>query len=182
MNPDKEHHLNGAEIMSSVIDESEVSETVLGHLSECSICSGKKEQLEQDLSKLGSMAERFSPMPAKRVLLPEGNPRRRGRWFWNWQAASGFAVAVTVMLVMVWWTPNFRTPTEVKTEITNQEMIAAEDFMIEVDVLVDNALPSYYLDISGESYSGMDEDFMEFMVPSEDNNISGYKVGGEKLC
>jgi hypothetical protein len=49
-----------------------------------------------------------------------------------------------------------------------QDMQEAEQLMTEVGMLVENALPPSYQEISGELSLGLDEEFIELIVPSVD--------------
>ena len=46
------------------------------------------------------------------------------------------------------------------------EMLEAEKLMTEVNTLVDNALPPFYLEISGEKNPDYNEEFYQFLIPS----------------
>jgi len=184
---DKDNHLGEELIIRALIDETDLSEAARRHLAECPLCRGEKEKLEQDLFQFGRIAKQNSPVPKGRISLPER--RRRGRigWFWNWQAASGMAALAMILLVVISWNALFRAQPEFSMVATNQELIEAEEFMTEVEVLVNNALPAVYLDISGESYMEVDEEFIDYVVPAEYEDLSRYddgktKIGGERLC
>jgi hypothetical protein len=64
------------------------------------------------------------------------------------------------------------------------EMQDAEEFMTEIAMLVDNALPAVYLDISPEPSTGVDEESMDLVVPStEDEPLTyDYRKRGVSLC
>ena len=185
MSSDKNNHLGEEIIIRILIDENEVSEAAREHLAACPVCRGEKEKLEQDLVRFGRIAKQYSPMPKRRISLPERSRRDSISWFWNWQAASGMAAVAAIILVVISWNSLFRTQPDLPVFATNQELIAAEEFMTEVDALVDNALPAVYRDISGESYSEIDEEFMDYIMPAAFDDLSRYddgKTGGEKIC
>ena len=46
------------------------------------------------------------------------------------------------------------------------EMLEAERLMTEINTLVDNALPPFYLEISGDEISDYNEEFYQFLIPS----------------
>jgi len=182
---DKNNHLGEELILRFLIDENDVPEAARRHLAACPVCRGEKEKLEQDLVRFGRNAKQYSPVPKRRISLPERNRRDSISWFWNWQAASGMAAVAAIILVVISWNALFRSQPELPMVATNQELIAAEEFMTEVDVLVNNALPAVYLDISGESYSEVDEEFIDYIMPAAFDDVSRYdggKTGGEKLC
>jgi hypothetical protein len=64
------------------------------------------------------------------------------------------------------------------------EMQEAEQLMTEVGRLVENALPYMYSDISTESNASLDEEFMQFVIPSVEDEILSYDLekGGVWLC
>ena len=45
-------------------------------------------------------------------------------------------------------------------------MVESERLMTEVKTLVDNALPPFYLVLSGENNAGYDDDFYQFLIPT----------------
>lgn len=185
MSSNKNNHLGEELIIRSLIDENEVPEAARRHLAACPVCRGEKEKLEQELLSFGRIAKQYSPMPKRRISLPEKNRRDTVSWFWNWQAVSGMAAVAAIFLVVISWNALFRGQPELPIIATNQELIAAEEFMTEVDVLVNNALPAVYLDISGESYSEVDEEFIDYIMPAAFDDVSRNndgKTGGEKLC
>jgi hypothetical protein len=185
VNSDKNNHLGEELILRFLIDEDDVPEAARQHLAICPLCRGEKEKLEQDLLRFGRIAKQYSPVPKRRISLPERSRRDTVGWFWNWQAASGMGAIAAIILVVISWNTLFRAQPEFPVIATNQELIAAEDFMTEVDLLVNNVLPAVYLDISGESYLEVDEEFIDYMVPAAYEDVSRYdggKTEGEKLC
>jgi len=50
-------------------------------------------------------------------------------------------------------------------------MMDDERLMTEVGLMVEQALPRIYLDISGESGIDIDEEFMQFLIPLSENSI-----------
>ena len=65
-----------------------------------------------------------------------------------------------------------------------QDMWEADLVMTEAGMLVENALPSVYLDICVKSDPDYDEEFMQFLVPSIENEQLSYDAwrGGVVLC
>jgi hypothetical protein len=184
---DRNNHLGEDLIIRVLIDETEVPEAARRHLAECPVCRGEKEKLEQDLLQFGRIAKQYSPVPKRRISLPERRRRNSISWFWNWQAASGVAAIATIVLVVVSWNVLFRVQPELNPDVINQELLAAEELMTEVDLLVNNALPAVYQDISGESYMEVDEEFIDYIVPAAYEDVSRFddgktKIGGGKLC
>jgi hypothetical protein len=184
MSPDNGHHFDENQLIRAVVDEAELTPALREHLSLCPQCRASKERFEQELSLISRMAEHFSPSPRRRVSLPVDKSRRSIWWSTEWRAAFGVAlVAVFVMFVV--GVPALFRPAPVSVEdMKTTETWEAEQFMTEVSMLVENALPPIYQDICGESVSSLDEEFMEFLVPTIENNSLSHNSGkkGVKLC
>jgi hypothetical protein len=63
-------------------------------------------------------------------------------------------------------------------------MVEAERLMTQVNMLVENALPQVYLDIVGETSLNLDEDFMDFLIPTNESaaRIPASAKKGSILC
>ena len=184
MNSDKDFHLDEDQILRAVVDETDLPRSVREHLSTCSLCRANKERLEQDLNRLGRMAERFTPLPGERVSLPEPKPRGSVDWSWNRRVAFGAAAMTALLIIFVWWSPLLRTTHETGTGTLIQEFWESDRLMTDVGMLVENALPLVFLDIIGEPDSEFDEEFMQFVVPPIENTSPFYESGmkGVTLC
>lgn len=184
MSTDNGFHLNDDQLLWSVVDEAELPLPLREHLSACPVCQANKNRIAKDLARLSQMAERFAPSPTKPVSLPVEEPRRTVRWSWGWRTGVGVAVAAMLALMLIWRTPMFRTPSGDNGDMLAREMQEAEQFMTDIALLVENALPPVYLDISGESSPGWDEEFIQFMVPSTEDEPLTYNSGkrGVSLC
>jgi hypothetical protein len=74
-------------------------------------------------------------------------------------------VTAILVFVVIWWFGPFRNGPTGKTGDFLPPAWKSDPVLAEVNQLVENALPSVYQDISGESYSGFDDGFMQFVVP-----------------
>jgi uncharacterized protein YbaR (Trm112 family) len=177
-------HLDDDQILWSVVDEAELPLPLREHLTACPVCQGNKDRLAKDLAQMGQMAERFAPLPKKPVSLPVEEPRSAIRWSWGWRTFLGAAVAATLALIFVWKAPIFRTPSGNNAGTVAWEMQEEEQFMTEIALLVENALPPVYQDISEESTPGLDEEFMQFVVPPVENEPLTYdsRKRGVLIC
>ncbi len=184
MSPDRDLHLDEDKLLWAVVDETELPLTLQEHLSTCPQCRAAKERLEQSLVRLGQGAERFAPLPRKRVSLPVEKPRSSIWWSWSRRSYIGVAVTVTLMIVIVWWSALFRTTSEDSEDMLAREMWEADRVMTEASMLVENALPPVYLDICGKSDPDYDEEFMQFLIPPIENEQLSYDAwrGGVELC
>jgi hypothetical protein len=183
MNPDTSVHLNEDQITRAVVDSDDLPQALRTHLSECPQCTANKEKIESDLAQLGRMAERFSPSPGKKVLLPEKKLKRSVWWSWQWRAAFGAAAAAVFVILLMDIPPFFKPAPVGKDRPYTEEMLEAEVFMTEVGMLAKNALPQEYMDIVGESDEEPDEGFMDFLIPIiEDEPLShdSGRIGGKR--
>jgi hypothetical protein len=170
-------HLVEDDILRAVIDDTDLSDSQQMHLAQCSRCRSLKEQLEQELTRMGQLAKRYSPAPQKRIVLVE---RKERSPFFKWGFAFSAAAAILVVLGI------FLLRGQQPGSIGNlaQNMVEAERLMTEVNVLVESALPPVYLDIIGENDLSADEDFFDFLIPISDGNprISALAEKGSILC
>lgn len=173
-------HLVEDDILRAVIDETELSDLQQVHLAQCSRCRSLREQLEQELTRLGQLAKRYSPAPQKRITLVERKARSA---FFKWGFAFSAAAAAAAILIVL---GTFLLRSQQPGSIGNlaQNMVEAEKLMTEVNVLVESALPPVYLDIIGETDLSADEDFIDFLIPISDGapRISALARKGSILC
>ena len=165
MNLDNELHLDEQQLIQAVADESDLPRSLQMHLGDCHQCRSEKESFEQEMAALGQVAERYAPQPQKRIVLPvqeAGSPR----WsFLNWRHAVGAMAAVAIVVVVFWGSTTLRNLTGLPTAGSPSELLEARQLMTEVNMLVDNALPPLYLEISAEYKPDDEKDFYQFLIP-----------------
>ena len=165
MNLDNELHLDEQQLIQAVADESDLPRSVQMHLGDCHQCRSEKESFEQEMAALGQMAERYAPQPQKRIVLPV-QEAASPRWsFLNWRHAVGAMAAVAIVVVVFWGSTTLRNLTGLPTAGSPSELLEARQLMTEVNMLVDNALPPLYLEISTEYKPENDKDFYQFLIP-----------------
>ena len=173
-------HLGENDILRAVIDDADLSQNIKQHLDECSHCRSQIERLQQELAHLGRLARRYAPEPQRRVTITTD----RVRWpFFNWKFAFG-AAAVAATVIVVWATVLIQSQQPGSVGNLAQNMVEAERLMKEIDVLVENALPSVYLEIVGETDLNPDEEFLEFLIPDSEDapRISALTMKGPARC
>lgn len=181
MTDKKDKHLTEKELLKAVVEEADLPASLHEHLKTCPLCHGEKARLEQGLTELGHMAERFAPSPSRRVefLRARESTSRWGSWFWNWRSSLVAATAAAAMVVViVYGSKSIKTSQEARLATLTQELWEDDLLMTEIQELSENALPLFCSDISGESYSGLDEEFVDFVVPSTEEDIVSRKGGG----
>ena len=118
------------------------------------------------MTKLSQQVERFAPKPQRRILLPVQKTKNPFRNLLDWRNLVAAAATVTAVFILVWGTNMVRNPSVPGAEILAAEMEEAERLMTEVNTLVDNALPAFYLVISGEKNAAYEEEFFQFLIPT----------------
>jgi predicted anti-sigma-YlaC factor YlaD len=167
-------------MLQAVIDDTDLSALQQQHLAECSQCRSHRERLENELAHLGQMAERYAPEPLRRITVAHDKVRSPF-------SIRGFvfsAAAVAAVIVVVWATFLIRNQQESRVGNLAQNMVEAERLMTEINVLVENALPQVYLDIAADTNLNLDEEFIDFLIPTneDDPRISALAKKGSILC
>jgi len=177
-------HLDEDQLIQSVVDAADSPESVQAHLAECGQCTAGRNSFELEMTKLSQKAEQFVPKPQRRIILPVQKSKNPFRNLWDWRNLVAAAVTVTAVFILVWGTNLVRNLSEPGVENSRAEMIEAERLMTEVNTLVDNALPSFYLVISGENKADYDDEFYQFLIPTvEDKTFSSDRgKKGTSLC
>lgn len=176
MNLDNEHHLDEQQLIQAVVDENDLPGAMQAHLVTCHQCRTSKESFEQELASLGQMAERYAPKPEKRIALPVHEATSTLRTFLNWRNTIGAAAAVAAVLIVFWGTTIVRNLTEYGADSVPSGLMDAKQLMTEVNMLVDNALPPLYLEISAENNPDYDKEFYQFLIPQiETETLSSYR-------
>ena len=175
-----EPHLEENDILQAVIDDTDLSVLQQQHLVECSQCRSSKQRLEQELTRMGQLAERYAPKPQRRIAVAQQKVRLP---LLNRRFAFS-AAAVAAVILVVWGTFLIRNQQQGSIGNLAQNMVEAERLMMEIDVLVENALPRVYLDIVGETNLNLDQDFLDFLIPTPEDTprISAFAKKGTKLC
>ena len=167
MKNEKELHLDEDHIIRAMVDAGDLPLPVRRHLDQCSQCRYQFEQLQEDLANLNRVAKQLTPLPSSRLKIDQKQKSASHRWLWGWRIALGASLAATAIIFIFWSkTPEITFETPGGTNLVAQYESESEKLMTQVIELSENALPQVYLDIVSESDSGLDEDFISFVVPS----------------
>lgn len=184
MNAKNNHHLNEDQLIRAVVDVSDLPVAAQAHLAACSQCLHNKQNFERELTQLGRMAGQFAPKPQKRIILPVQKSGSRFSSFLDWRSIIAAAAIVAAAFIVVWSSNIARNISEHRTENMTAEMRDAKQLMTEVNSLVDNALPPFYLQISDGPKPDYDEEFYKFLIPPvEDKSVTSEQgKRGNSLC
>jgi hypothetical protein len=166
MKPGNMQHLDEEQLVQAVVDATDLPHSVQAHLAKCGQCLAGKNSFELEMTKLSQQVERFAPKPQRRILLPVQKTKNPLRNLLDWRNLVAAAATVTAVFILVWGTNMVRNPSVPGAEILAAEMEEAERLMTEVNTLVDNALPAFYLVISGEKNAAYEEEFFQFLIPT----------------
>lgn len=175
-----ETHLGEDDMLQAMIDDTNLSTLQQQHLAECPQCRSQRERLENELAHLGQMAERFAPEPMRHITVADDKVRAP----FSIRGFAFSAAAVAAVIVVVWATFLIRSQQQGHIGNLAQNMVEAERLMTEINVLVENALPQVYLDIVADTDLNLDEDFIDFLIPlnEDDPRISALTRKGSILC
>jgi len=163
---DKNIHLKEDQILLSLVEENDLSEEKRKHLKKCSVCRERKTSLLTELQHLGEMADAFTPVHKKKPALPVKQPGPQR--FRLPILGTGFATAVLVaILVSVHLFSD--SSRQMQTDLTLEREVQMGLFE---EILVESALSEQYLDMTPSSYSFLDDEFLEFVVPLEEQTGS----------
>ena len=176
-------HLNEEQLVRAVVDATDLPESVQAHLAGCGQCLAGRNSFEHDMTKLGRKAEQFAPKPQRRVMLPAQKTKDPFRQLLDWRNLIAAAATVSAVFILVWGTNMVRNLPDPGMENLAAEMVEAKRLMTEINTLVDNALPAFYLVISGENKADYDDKFYQFLIPAvEDKTLSDRGKKGTSLC
>ncbi|MFC1895296.1 hypothetical protein ACFL0Q_01335 [Thermodesulfobacteriota bacterium] len=177
-------HLGEDLLLRALVDEADMNAQQRAHLSTCHVCRAARQRYERELVRLGEKARHTVPPmgPTARFDLPER--RSRAASLWKWSGAMGFAAAAALVLFVLYW-PHDKMP---QMQGDPNALLAGdwpkEPLMVEVHQLSEDPFSGLLDAISGEAYSAVDEDFVDFVIsPLEQEPLSGGMVRkGGKSC
>lgn len=173
MNSNTDRHLDEDQLIRAVVDETDLPAAVRSHLAECDQCRTGKQSFEQELVSLGQVAERLAPKPKKRIVLPAPKTKRTTLSFLDWRNLVAAAATVAAVLIVFWGTHIVRDISGQRAAERIAERREAQQLLTEVNMLVDNALPTFYLEISSDKDPNYDEEFYQFLIPpTNEKNVS----------
>jgi hypothetical protein len=166
----KSRHLAENQIVRAIVDAENLLPSWRNHLDTCERCRNAKNRLEADLDRLGRLAIQNVPAPRKELVLPATTKPFIRSLLAKYPKTITAAAATLAGLLLIWATAVMRSPTSVDGLQSQYNIVEAERFMKEVNTLVENALPFEFLVLSAETPNAWDEEFLEFLIPTADDD------------
>jgi len=180
----KNSHLDEEYMLRAIVDEAKLPDPIREHLSLCSTCRAGIKKIEQDLNNLSQTARQLAPAAHRKISLPVEKPLKIYRWLHDWRISFGAIATAAVVVLVIWLSiPNtilYEDSLDIMAQVTWDDDI----FIAEINILTKNVMPQVYLDIIGEYYLGIDDEFIQFVIPDfETNSLSYYqRRKGVKSC
>jgi hypothetical protein len=163
-------HLNYDELLKMVVDPQDLAQERRKHCEDCPQCKHAARRMEQRYTRLGRLARRMTPEPARGFRVPQ-TARPLSRWQSKPALAMGLAGAL-ILFVTVWWSPRFDPLQQTQPTVAvtmEQEAV----LMQRVDALVTDALPPALQALVSVTESNTSEDLIEWVLPSIDEMEAG---------
>jgi len=184
MSLNKENHPDEKQLIQAIADEAKLPDSLREHLSLCPRCRTGIKKIEQDLNNLGQTARQLAPAAHRKISLPVEKPSKIYRWLHDWRISFGAIATTAVVVLVIWLSIPSTILYEDSLDIMAQVSWEDDDFMAEISALAENVLPQVYLDIIGEYYVSIDDEFIKFVIPDfETDSLSYYqRKKGVKSC
>jgi anti-sigma factor RsiW len=166
-----EPHLNPDDLLQALAQTADPQARRQKHLDACPDCRAALERLEKGYARFAQKARDLAPLPAKPFRLPE--QPSPARWRLKPLIATGLVAVLLLLLGLAVWPPHFFSPGQHRSQVAAVDLEADRQLMEDVNALVDNALPPAYQQLVAASDFKMDEDLINWIVPSiEDDEDS----------
>ena len=160
-------HLNDDRLVRAIVDENDLTTTEQNHLSNCSTCQKEKQELEQVLHRMGDMSQELVPSPQRRFIFTPQNSRSSFRW----QPALATGCVIVLLMMGIWWSPLFKRFQENGSVQITQKIESDQQFVGEISLVEDYALPDRYLYIIGTSD---EDDYDDYDTYDDYNDYDNY--------
>ncbi|HHD82650.1 MAG TPA: hypothetical protein ENK92_00925 [Bacteroidetes bacterium] len=102
----------------------------------------------------------------------------------DWRISFGAIATAAVVVLMIWLSIPDTILYEDSLDVMAQVTWDDDVFITEINMLIENTMPQVYLEIIGEYYVGIDDEFIEFVVPDLETGSLSYNNGrkGAKSC
>ena len=160
-------HLNEDKIIRAIVDENDLTTTEQKHLSNCSMCQKEKQEFEQVLIRMGDMSQELVPSPRRRFILTS----QKSRSSFRWQPALATGFVIVLLIMGIWWSSPFELFQENGSLQITQKIESDQQFVAEISLVEDYALPDRYLYIIGTSD---EDDYDDYDTYDDYNDYDNY--------
>lgn len=168
MNSEHSAHIGEQRLHQVVVENARMTGAEDEHLAQCRQCRSVIADLRTDLDSLRRASEHFTPERTRRITLPESAaPQRFGGLPRGWRVAAG--VMTTLCLATVLWWQAGRQWGSTPPEVARLPAVVTPDpIMLETRMLAENAMPADYQAITESLDGGLDQGFIDFVIPPLD--------------
>ena len=177
-------HLEEEQILQAIVDISDLPNDQQAHLAACPVCLAEKGRLDKMLLQVGNMAKASAPAVTGRLVLPDRHPGFLQRWIFGAGPWARIAVPALLILILVTSVLVLQPDQDKHMSVVTEQTIDPEQLLSDIDRLIENPLPQELQTMISIVEIDPDEDFMEYIVPTTENdplsNVPGKK--GENIC
>ena len=177
----KENHPDEDQLIRTIVDEAKLPVSIREHLSLCPRCRAGIKKIEQDLNNLGQTARQLAPAAHRKISLPIEKPSRICMLLHDWRISFGAIATTAVVVLVIWFSIPGTILYEDSLDIMDQVTWDDDIFITEINMLTKNVMPRVYLDIIGEYYEGIDDEFIKFVIPDVEQTPCLIIRGGKEL-
>jgi len=184
MKPPFASHLSREQLLSGVVDATDLPPALQNHLADCPQCRLAASHIERELEVLGRAAHRYVPATRKPMTVPQERSRSRAAWLRQWGGSVAMAATALLLIFFVWGSGRmggFQADGTRDLALEDQE---AETLIRDIRMLLDESIPQVYLEICADSELEFDDTFVEYIMPVGEDSppplISERK--GVELC
>ena len=142
----KINHLDEQQIIEAVIDERGLDAGLRRHLFECAACHAAKEALQAGLDRFGQVSREGTPEHFRKPTISELGAGVF-KPVWKIRPSLGIGVAFASILALLLSPLTLNRERIYTLDAVYQEMLQDDKFMTEIETLVENPLPHFYVDI-----------------------------------
>ncbi|MGA2026193.1 MAG: hypothetical protein ABSH17_03870 [Syntrophobacteraceae bacterium] len=167
-------HLDKKQIIEAVTDERDLDGALRRHLLECPDCRAQKEALQGRLARFGHISRSEAPLDFRKPrVLEKGAGALRP--VWRIRPAFGMGMAFALILALLLSPMTLKRDRLYTQDVVYREMLQDEKFMTEIEKLVENPLPGFYVGIGDPG-----DDERDIQTPGAMNDDSAAHDGGSR--
>jgi hypothetical protein len=140
------NHLDEQQIIEAAIDQRGLDAALRRHLFECSVCNDKKKALQAGLELFGKVSREETPANFRKPRIVEQGAVVF-KPVWKIRPSLGIGVAFASILALLLSPLTLKMDRIYTLSVVYQEMVQDDKFMTEIETLVENPLPHFYVGV-----------------------------------